>query len=61
MLEQALADGGSPENGPTLNSECAAIISDYSHKVGYKELTPEEAGQKLYDDLVYTLEQLKKQ
>ena len=27
---------------------------------GYKELTPEEAGQKLYDDLVYTLEQLKK-
>ncbi len=60
MLEQALADGGSPENGPTLNAECAAVISDYSHKVGYGEMEPEEAGRKLYDDLVYTLEKLKK-
>ncbi|MCI8800021.1 MAG: extracellular solute-binding protein [Lachnospiraceae bacterium] len=60
MLEQALADGGSPENGPTLNAECAAVISDYSHKVGYGEMEPEEAGQKLYEDLVYTLEKLKK-
>lgn len=61
MLEQAMADGGSPENGPTLGAECAAIISDYSHKVGYGEMTPEEAGKQLYDDLVYTLEQLKQQ
>lgn len=59
MLEQALTDGGSPENGPTLNAECAAVISDYSHKVGYGEMTPEEAGKQLYDDLTYTLEQLK--
>lgn len=59
ILEQALAAGGSPENGPTLNSECATIISDYSHKVGYGEMSPEEAGQKLYDDLTYTLGELK--
>lgn len=60
MLEQALEAGGTPENGNTLNSEIAAVISDYSHKVGYGELTPEEAGSKMYDDILYTLEQLKK-
>jgi oligogalacturonide transport system substrate-binding protein len=60
MLEQALAAGGTPENGNTLNSEIAAVISDYAHKVGYGELTPEEAGSKMYDDILYTLEQLKK-
>lgn len=42
-----------------MNSECATIISDYSHKVGYGEMSPEEAGQKLYDDLTYTLGELK--
>ena len=60
MLNQALAQGGTPENGNTLNAEIGAIISDYTHKVGYKVLTPEEAGSNLYDDLIHILNQLSK-
>jgi len=60
MLNQALVQGGTPENGNTLNAEIGAIISDYSHKVGYKVLTPAEAGSHLYDDLVHILNQLSK-
>lgn len=60
MLSQALAQGGTPENGITLNAELGAIISDYSHKVAYGVLTPEAAGKQLYDDLNYALVQLSK-
>lgn len=60
MLAEALASGGTPENGLTLNAEIGAIISDYSHKVGYKVLTPEQAGKQLYDDLIHVLNQLSK-
>ena len=60
MLDEALMKGGTPENGNTLNAEIGAIISDYSHRVGYGVLTPEEAGYQLYDDLNHILEQQKK-
>jgi oligogalacturonide transport system substrate-binding protein len=60
MLAEALEAGGTPENGLTLNSRIGSIISEYSHKVGYKVLTPKQAGKQLYEDINYTLEQLEK-
>lgn len=60
MLAQALEQGGTPENGLTLNAEIGAIISDYSHKVAYGLLTPADAGKQLYADINHALEQLSK-
>jgi hypothetical protein len=60
MLSNALAQGGTPENALTLNAEIGAIISDYTHQVGYKVLSPNNAGKQLYADINRVLSQLKK-
>jgi oligogalacturonide transport system substrate-binding protein len=60
MLSKALKQGGTPENGPTLNAEIASVISDYSHKVGYGVMSPQQAGKQLYSDLQRLLKQLSK-
>lgn len=59
MLEQALAEETSPENGPTLNAEISAVISDYSHQVGYGQISPADAAKAMYQDLNHVLEQIK--
>lgn len=59
MLAQALEAKTSPENGPTLNAEVAAVISDYSHQVGYRQITPEQAGPAMYQDIEHVLEQMR--
>ena len=59
MLAQALEAKTSPENGPTLNADVAAVISDYSHQVGYRQITPEQAGPAMYQDIEHVLEQMR--
>ena len=59
MLTSALEVTTSPENTPTLNAEVAEVISEYSHQVGYGQMSPEEAGSSLYADLTRLLGKIK--
>ena len=56
----ALANASSiVDNAISQTQEFEALWQDYIEQVMFDQITPEEAGQLMYEDLCYVLEDLK--